>query len=376
MSKVFEFAPLISKAGVAYAERPNENTADFDVVRNSNSTYFDSDGLLKTASANVPRYTFETGDSCPSLLTEPQTTNVLEYSEDFTNAIWEKSPTTSITPNFSLSPDGQFTADRYLGTTTSSLSQRMSMFSIGQVVTLSVYAKSNNIGLDNTFKFFADSSLSSLDLEATDKWQKFSFTITVVNGGLNRPYGVARDSFNNDIDISFWGFQLEELNYASSYIPNLAAGSTTRLKDEVLNAGYVALFNSLEGVLKVDLRSLSNDTEGNSISINDGTTDNTVLVGFSNGTDSVSVFVRIGGNPIFSFSQSVPDITLSNELVLKWASGDYGFKVNGIEVATAVSGTIFPANTLSRVDFHNGAGAEDMHALTKQITVYNSITDY
>lgn len=58
-------------------------------VRTSTATYIDpDDGLLKTASANIPR--FESVGGHLALLTEPVGTNNAIYSRDLTNAAWVK----------------------------------------------------------------------------------------------------------------------------------------------------------------------------------------------------------------------------------------------------------------------------------------------
>ena len=57
---------------------------------------------------NVPRIDY-TGGGCPHILAEPQRTNLLPYSEDFSNAAWQKSNITA-TPNSITSPDGTLNA--------------------------------------------------------------------------------------------------------------------------------------------------------------------------------------------------------------------------------------------------------------------------
>ena len=64
--------PNGKKAGKLYALKG----ADLDVVRATTDTYVGSDGLIKTAGINEPRFDYSNG-SCPSILVEPQRTNLV-----------------------------------------------------------------------------------------------------------------------------------------------------------------------------------------------------------------------------------------------------------------------------------------------------------
>jgi hypothetical protein len=82
--------PSAFKAGSLLSIIPNDGTADFDVVRATTAWYRDSDGLLKEASANVPRFQFNTDASFAGLLVEPQRTNLVESSYPTNSSLWIK----------------------------------------------------------------------------------------------------------------------------------------------------------------------------------------------------------------------------------------------------------------------------------------------
>jgi hypothetical protein len=63
--------------------------------------------------ADIPRLDY-TGGGCPSLLLEPQRTNLFNFSEQFDNAYWSKVGAT-ITANTTTSPDGNINADTITG---------------------------------------------------------------------------------------------------------------------------------------------------------------------------------------------------------------------------------------------------------------------
>lgn len=73
--------------------------------RASPGTYID-DGVLKTAAINIPRYE----DS--GLLVELASSNILTYSEDFTNTAWVKTRST-VAANAATAPDGSMSAEKF-----------------------------------------------------------------------------------------------------------------------------------------------------------------------------------------------------------------------------------------------------------------------
>ena len=96
--------PAAYKIGKLYSILPTNGDGDFTVARadagaGTTGTAYrtNSEGFLSTVTSDVPRLDYLDG-TCPSLLTEPQSTNLVTYSNDFTDASWVKLGTT-ITSN-------------------------------------------------------------------------------------------------------------------------------------------------------------------------------------------------------------------------------------------------------------------------------------
>ena len=71
------------------------------------------------------------------------------------------------------------------------------------------------------------------------------------------------------VSILYGAHNVEELPYASSYIPT--NGSTvTRNKDQAYRSGISNLINSAEGVLYAEFSGLGNDSVNRLITITDG----------------------------------------------------------------------------------------------------------
>ena len=73
--------------------------------RASGGTYLDSSGILQTAVTDIPRIDYNPDGTVKGLLIEEARTNLITYSEDFTNAFWQK-PVVGITAGAISSPVG------------------------------------------------------------------------------------------------------------------------------------------------------------------------------------------------------------------------------------------------------------------------------
>ena len=100
--------PNSVKAGKLYSIVPTDGTGDLTVTRATSATRVNSAGLIENVGANIARLDYTNG-SCPSILVEPQRTNLLLQSSNFTNG-WTQE-VTSVTANTTTSPDGNLTAD-------------------------------------------------------------------------------------------------------------------------------------------------------------------------------------------------------------------------------------------------------------------------
>jgi hypothetical protein len=143
------------------------------------------------------------------------TTNLVPYSEDFTNSEWNPNAGTTITPNYAISPNGSLNASRYLGIGTSGIGDKLTLNAVSH--TLSFFVKSNN-GVNQFCRLIGESSNVSSDLLVTTEWTRLSYTFTA-SGLSDKTNGIFRDSNNNDIDILIYGAQLEEQTQAETYAP-------------------------------------------------------------------------------------------------------------------------------------------------------------
>ena len=96
MANLYDKASLVLpsspayKAGVIQAYKPLTDGGTFDFTRATSANRINSDNLIESVGNNVPRMDYTDG-SCPSLLLEPQSTNLITYPVSFGNSYWSKS---------------------------------------------------------------------------------------------------------------------------------------------------------------------------------------------------------------------------------------------------------------------------------------------
>ena len=81
--------PSAIKESKIYSIVPNNASGDFSYTQNTaNGTRINENGEIEILPANTPRITWENGE--PLILVEENRTNLVTYSDDFTQADWTK----------------------------------------------------------------------------------------------------------------------------------------------------------------------------------------------------------------------------------------------------------------------------------------------
>ena len=302
-----------------------------------------------------------------SLLVEPQRTNLIPYSSDFTVGNWAKTRCT-VTSNQATSPDGTLNADLMTSTDDDArLGDQVG--SSGAEFTQSIYVKSAQVSDVNCQIDFA--GLNTVTFTANQQWQRVETTLTDTSQSPRLRLRI----LNSGNSIYVWGGQVEEGSYATSYIPT--SGSTvTRVQETYTKTGISNKINSEEGVLFAEMAVLSDDSTLKSITLSDGTGGNRVIINYSNASNRLTADVRVGA--VGQAFMQTYSYTITNflKIALKYKENDFALWVNGTEVATDTSGSTFSANTLNRLGLDNGASGELLFGKVKQLQVFKTaLTD-
>ena len=211
---------------------------------------------------NIPRLDYSNG-TCPSLLVEPQRTNLLTYSSSFSN--WSNAGG-SVTENTTIAPDGTLTADTLNG------ARFQSGFASNQY-TASCFAK--KVDGDNLFQLRLDvpstvSAVFNLNIGTVVSVPSgYSATITSFENewylcSITTPPSTAISNFviisaSASASSTFvWGAQLEAGSYPTSYIPTTSA-SVTRNADVISKTGISSFFGTNQGTFFCDFIAPSTD---------------------------------------------------------------------------------------------------------------------
>ena len=329
----------------------------------------------------------------PSLLLEPQSTNLVTYSEDFSQ--WVVDGQASISSNSIISPDGTRNSDKLIAGTTSG--RQAIKFSVSQTGNLafSIFAKKEEYSAIQLSDAQNASAFANFNLETGvvgstgvytasmvdmgNDWYRCIITwnasvaINAIRVGIVTTATSARvEQFaGNGINgLYIYGAQLEQLSYATSYIPT--NGSTqTRAAETCNGAGTSSIFESTEGILYLEVT--FNNLSNNTISLSDGTTDNRVTFVSSGTINRFKAQIKVGGSTVFSeHAQAIDNTQNFNKYAIKWKENDFALWCNGTERNTDTSGSTFSAGTLTTLRFDRGDGANDFHGKIRDIRVYNT----
>ncbi len=361
--------PNAYKDGVLYSVLPEDGTGDFDVVRGSNATRVNAEGLIESVATNIPMIDYSTGEGV--ILTEPQSTNLITQSEGLS-----ASGGGVVTLNNSISPDGTQNASKVFFNTGTNDGANIDIGGSSATpstdYTLSFYAK-NHTG-DGTFRARLDTNsqiaLVNETFTATSEWVRYTHTFTTdASASSFTSASRFRKSTNNN-EILIWGAQLEALPYSTSYIPTSGA-IATRLADSISGAGDVNTFNDSEGVLYFEGSVLDNTNSFEVISLSDAANSNAVAFVYRNIANQFTAVVKSGGSTSLSKTTTLSDAKTTIKAAISYKLNDFKFYINGVLILADTSGNT-PIG-LNSLQFADADGASNkFFGKTKDLRVYNT----
>ena len=386
------------KSGKLFSVIPDSGNGDFTHSRGSTATRVAASGLIETVASGVPRLDNPLIDgvvqTCPALLLEPSRTNLITYSEDFTQSVWTKNNVT-ISANSTISPYGALTAStlengtgnkRLQFTLTTTTSSTYNVFVFFKAKDTS--AEGSIIAYNSSFTPLSyaeynvqngtigtSSGTSSMENYGNGWYRcRLEFTATTTTSYIRFRVGNYLTGDDNK-DIFIFGSQVELGSYATSYIPT--SGSTaTRSADVCNGSGTSAEFNDSEGVLFIESSNISNDGTFKFVALSDGTLNNTVWIYYRSDTNQINFRVLSGGSTSFDQIYTINDSTLISKLCLKYKENDFSAFVNGFKVLTDTSGSTFSSGTLTTLEFNRQDDTNFFYGKTKQLITFNqALTD-
>ena len=339
------------------------------------ATSVNSSGYIETVNANLPRFSYDAITLAPKgLLIEEARVNSMTYSEDMST--WTTSGA-SVSTNQVTAPNNTLTADALIEDSATSehfaYSNAVSITPSGYV-SQSIFIRANgrnaqvrmqgsnafayiitNVDLSNSTYSTPATYLASNATVTIEPYKESFYRVTItgvfdasvtsvrayvylLSGGVG---GATNYLGNGTSGVYLWGAQIEAGAFATSYIPNLATGTTTRNADDVgmtgtnfsdwynaSNGAFVAWFDTVRpaGVGYI-YSANAGGSFGNSIyqSAYANTTDNYVISG---GTQQA----RLLSGTITANTQA--------KTGLRYANADFATAANGGALQTQLSGSL------------------------------------
>ena len=383
------------KAGKLYSVLPTNGDGDFTTTRNTVATRVNENGLLEEVASNVPRLDYSDG-GCPSLLLEPERTNLFQRSEEFSNAYWSTSRIETPYIADVVSPDG--TLNAYTFEISSGETNGGGVYAVNISASggssISVFAKkktANYLVLSdsgttaNAVYFDLENGAIGTTYNATGEiedfgngWYRCTMKYTLTSSGLKFIYlsnvdGATNGGVQGGDSVYIYGAQFEQGSFPTSYIPNYGTAlGITRAADTANGAGNASTFNDSEGVLMAEI-SAKDDGANKFITLSDGTDDNRVTIYFYTSINN-DIRFQVRSNNINQPLTPMPsgyNIDEFNKIAIKYKQNDISVYINGFLVVSNVGNIDTPLN-LSELAFDDGQGASDFYGNTKQLQYFDS----
>ena len=342
-------------------ENANFKPLPFDFTRASSGTVVNQSGLIETVGSGIPRIDFQ-DNAKGALLLETQRSNLIPYSQDFSNAAWEYQNVT-INSNQIIAPDGTLTADKITdnstnsahriidgNTTSSSGSFTYSIFlKKGTLTTAQIQvfnsgtASSANVDLVNGTITSGGLGVNHTIQNYGNDWFKCSISGTLSNTATTvYLYLKQKPSYIGNGDYLYaWGVQLEEGSYATSYI-RTSGSAVTRVADGCIQTVPDGVIGQTEGTIYFE--STINGLQGGDMrfQLSDGSTNNWIFLSPGEATGigvKARAYINNGNvNQFNSYSEYLSEG--KHKYALAFNLNDIAFYVDGVQVALDNSATI------------------------------------
>jgi hypothetical protein len=374
-------------------EGGNFKPLPFNFTRSTGGTRVNKDGLIEMVTNNKPRIDF-LNDSNGALLLEPNRSNIITYSEDFSK--WSPQDIT-IVPNVVNSPYGINNATEIIegvGTTQHRIVRSITFLNSTEY-TASVYVK-RNVGLRNfaiisvltgqrvyydlTNGTVLSTTLGSGTIESVGNgWFKCTVTgtSTSTSGAFYLAMADVTETYTGDgtSSLYIWGCQNEQGSYATSYIPTQGA-TATRVAEVCTGAGNDQVINSTEGVLYAEIAALVTSGENRVITISDGSSNNSSRIQLYTNTNEIEMRTVVGGVVQALERVAISNTLNFNKIAYKYKANDFQLYVNGSKLRFDTSGSVSAAGTYNAINFDDGSGSAIFYGKARDIRVYNeALTD-
>jgi hypothetical protein len=373
-----------------YSVLPDTGDGDFNFTRNGTATRVNPEGYIEEVPIRRNRLNYPIVDGevkgCAHLLLEPSTTNGFPNSIDFgTN--WG-SNRLDRTDNAIISPDGTANGTKVAQQSGFTTAANINYAGItAGTKTISIFVKAG------TFEYLAfslngvsyfnikDGYIDQLNSQHTatienygNGWYRCSITTTTTSTLTAAYYFAERNNTLTTSDTQgymyIWGAQIEGTAYLTSFIKT-EGSAVTRNNETCLASGSTDTFNSVKGVVYLHIEPIAQDSTNRRIVISDGTSTNRIIMGMST-SNGILATIYNGANQFVGGGNYVGR-EKTHKVALLYQANNFKVYFNGQLVASATSGSVFSADTLSEFDLADSNNALNFYGKVKGAEVYKDL---
>jgi hypothetical protein len=363
--------------------------------RGTSATRVNASGFIETVGTTTPRFDYDPVTLAPKgLLIEEARTNLLTNSTGF-GANWASGANSTVTANGGSAPDGTTAATRITlasGVTNNRYLNTPVTVTPGSAYTFSVFLKTVSgalfqavilVGATGSARGWLNTSTGAISgvtstnytgvsMVATNfgnGWWRVALTATVVTDTVvqvETDQASASGNYNSAVGDSylFWGAQLEQASFATSYIPTVAS-TVTRSADVATMTGtnFSSWYNQTQGSFVVNADAIATGV-------------NRVIVGGGGGSLGYPSYIRtIQTGAVFDTANVVASPNVITEAAFKLAttyeSGALNTCLNGAAVATGLYNGVFASLTSIALG-SSGASTLFLNGHIRSIAYYNT----
>ena len=348
--------------------------------RNGSARYVDSTGFnLVVATADVPRFEYDSNGNLLGLLLEGTGINYCRWSEDQSNTVWNEfngaaknGKSTVVTMPDNSKNGNKFTPVNGVATGVYQTFATMGIsITPSLVVTCSVWAcVESGTGKARISYYNATTQASTYgsDFDLTTTPRRISATFTLANTNTSSNITIENGSDKTATPIVWWGYQVEVATNYTSYIPSNASTGTRNADSFAITTGLTGTngwFNTSQGTILVT-GSRTDMTSGGYprlVVFSPTTTTNKPLISIGVSQSDGKYFgnYNTGTEGNTDIGDDLYSVRTSNQKTLfacaySYSQGEYAFSLNGESATSSVPTGTVTTSGINRVTFTRDLG--------------------
>lgn len=335
------------------------------VTRGSPKILRGADGILAEIGVDIPGHDHDGLGRAKGLLIEGAATNLLRYSADFANPLWEKDAGVVVAMSAVAAPDGSVTATQLDlpggAGGAGGLYQRVDDLIAGGIYSFGVWARAVSGVAEITLGGVNGASAHAVSLD--ESWRRVGFAETA--SGISRYPKIGTNLSGNPVSILIWNAQLEAGAVLTSDLISKGIPAARAMDDVMLDPGDWFRGATGRGTFVFDLElpaawdGIWRIVQMHSGNLNDDHLD----LGYDSAADQLRISLRKAGVPIITqslYGGLVPGAR--RRIVLAWEDDGVAVAKDGV-ILKSPGGFAMPRsfNTVRVGSYAGQSGALNGH---------------